>query len=297
MAVESLRVLRRRVRSVKNIRQITRAMEMVSAAKLRRAQGTLGAARPYSAKLQELLARVAGSSIVQNHPLFQPRPGKRRVLVLMTADRGLAGSFNVNLTRRAEQLMREEPDAHWRLVTVGRRGRDHFARRGRPIDRELIGLRGQADSAEAHALAQYLADLFLTGEVDSIHLLYAQFISSVLNRPTVAQFLPLTPAALGLELAEGEPPTGGDVDYILDPSAKAVFDELLPRYLASRIYITMAEQATSEHSARMVAMNNATKNCQELETQLTLRLNKARQASITKELLDIVTGAEALRKG
>ncbi len=293
MAVESLKTLRRRVRSVKNIKQITRAMEMVSAAKLRRAQATLMAARPYAAKLQELLARVAGSSTAEDHPLFREPEGNRRILVIFTADRGLAGSFNVNLARRAEEVLRSDPAAQWQLVTIGRRGRDHFGRRGWSIIESVLGLRGQADSVEAGRLAQVLLDRFLAGEADRIDLLFPRYISTVVSRPTLVQFLPMTPEALGLGKKEDD--RAQEIDYILEPSAEDVFEQLLPRYLGSRIYITMAEQAASEHSARMVAMNNASKNCTELVDQLTLRLNKARQAAITKELLDIVGGAEALQ--
>lgn len=293
MAVESLKTLRRRVRTVRNIKQITRAMEMVSAAKLRRAQTTLLAARPYARKLQELLANVAAGSSLAANPLFRERAGRRRILVVFTADRGLAGSFNVNLARAAEEFMESDPAAQWRLLCVGRRGRDHFAHRGAEIVETVTGLGGQADSAQATRLAARLRELFLVGEVDTIHLLYARFVSTVVNHPLAVQFLPMTPDALQ---AEGAPAAGAPVDYIVEPSPQAVFDQLLPRYLSSRIYITMAEQAASEHSARMVAMNNATKNCTDLGDQLTLKLNKARQGSITKELLDIVGGAEALQE-
>ena len=157
----------------------------------------------------------------------------------------------------------------------------------------MLGLRGQADSVEAGRLAQVLLDRFLAGEADRIDLLFPRYISTVVSRPTLVQFLPMTPEALGLGKKEDD--RAQEIDYILEPSAEDVFEQLLPRYLGSRIYITMAEQAASEHSARMVAMNNASKNCTELVDQLTLRLNKARQAAITKELLDIVGGAEALQ--
>ncbi|HOR29732.1 MAG TPA: ATP synthase F1 subunit gamma [Candidatus Sumerlaeota bacterium] len=295
---ESLKVLRRRVRSIKNIKQITRAMEMVSAAKLRRAQATLMAARPYAAKLQELLAHVASSSVIEEHPLFQPREGNRKTLVLFTADRGLAGSFNTNLIKKTEELLRGDPAAKWELVLVGRRGRDYFQRRSWPVARSWIGLVGQADDGLARELANYLLERFLRDETDQILLVYSSFISTVVYRPTVAQYLPLTPEALGIRLDEaGQAEARQEVDYILDPSADTVFDSLLPRYLSSKIYITLAEMATSEHSARMISMNNATKNCNDLQDSLQLRLNNARQAAITKELLDIVGGAEALKTG
>jgi F-type H+-transporting ATPase subunit gamma len=299
MAVESLKVLRRRIRSVNNIRQITRAMEMVAAAKLRRTQGALAAGRPYATKLRELLAHLAEGSELGSHPLFVPREGNRKILVLYTADRGLCGSYNSNAIKRAEEVLRAEPDAQWQLVTIGRRGHDYFQRRRWPILDSVRTLGGQADGAEAQRVARLLVGRYLAGEIDGVWLLYQAFVSSVLSRPTLVRYLSLTPEALGLDEKGGRNATarhdGPRVDYLLEPSAGAVFDALLPRFLASRIYITMAEAAASEHSARMVAMNNATMNCDEMSDSLTLRMNNARQASITKELLEIVGGANAIQ--
>lgn len=292
---ETLKDLRRRVRSIRNIKQITRAMEMVSAAKLRRAQATLMAARPYAQKLQEMLSHVANSTLILEHPLFKPRAGNRKIMVLFSADRGLCGSFNANLIKEAETRLRNETETQWQLVTVGKRGRDYFGRRKWPILRSWEGFRGQADSAAAREIATFLLEQFEAEYVDEIVLLYPQYVSTVLSRPTLAQYLPLTPEALGLKIDETD--NSHEVDYILEPDAESVFDLLLPRYLSSKIYITMAELATSEHSARMVAMNNASKNCKELGNALTLKMNKARQASITKELLEIVAGAEAIKAG
>lgn len=298
MAVESLKTLRRRLRSVKSIRQITRAMEMVAASKLRRAQATLLAGRPYAAKLQELLAHLARGSVLSNHPLFQEREERCKVLVIFTSDRGLSGSFNANIIKYAEEFLRSEPQTQWQLVCIGRKGRDYFAKRQWPILDSVIGLRGQPDLPEARRLSEALQNLFLTGQCDSVWLLYSAFVSTIFYRPTITRYLPMTPESLGLAPpGEFEHHHGEIIDYILDPSAGEVLNELLPRSLSSRIYITMAEVATSEHSARMIAMNNATKNCTEMSDQLTLKLNKARQGSITKELLEIVGGAEALKTG
>lgn len=296
MAVESLKTLRRRLRAVKSIRQITKAMEMVAASKLRRAQSALMAARPYAAKLQELLSHLAGGEVLANNPLFKERAGNRKILVLFTSDRGLSGSFNVNIIKAAEELMRSEPQTQWELVCVGRKGRDHFARRKVPILDSVIGLGGKADLAEARRISSMLVEWYLADRADAIVLLYSEFISTVVYRPTSAQYLPLTPQALGLD-EEEEAHKGYGIDYILEPSAQEVFDQLLPRFLSSKIFITMAEVATSEHSARMVAMNNATKNCSEMVDSLTLKANKARQNAITRELLDIVAGAEAQKQG
>lgn len=295
MAVESLKTLRRRVRSVKNIKQITRAMEMVSAAKLRRAQGTLEAGRPYAAHLEHLLARVASGSALGSHPLFQPREGNRKVLVLFTSDRGLCGSFNANLIKRAEETMKAEPETQWRLYCIGKKGRDYFAKRGADIIDTLTGFKA-ADVDAAQQVTDTLLEIYRAGEVDSIWLLFSEYVSTVVQRPTLTRYLHLDPAALGLE---DDPDAKGHatLDYILEPSPERIFEALLPQYLRSRIYITMAEMFTSEHSARMFAMNNATKNCKELSDQLTLQMNKARQSTITKELLDIVGGAEAQQAG
>ena len=297
MAVESLRTLRRRLRAVKNIRQITRAMEMVAASKLRRAQAVLMAGRPYAAKLQELLAHLAEGSALGEHPLFRERQGRRKVLVIFTADRGLSGSFNANIIKQAEELLRSEPETQWQLVCIGRKGRDHFRRRQWPILESVVGLRGHPELAEARRIATLLLDLYNAGRCDSIRLLYSAFISMVVYRPTLVRYLPMSPESLGLKLDEESERAARNIDYLLEPSAKEVFDAILPRYLSSRIYITMAEVATSEHSARMIAMNNATKNCSEMSDALTLRMNKARQNTITKELLDIVGGAEAQKQG
>jgi ATP synthase F1 gamma subunit len=198
MAVESLKTLRRRLRSVKSIRQITKAMEMVAASKLRRAQTALMAARPYSAKLQELLSHLAGGELLAQNPLFQERTGNHKILVMFTSDRGLSGSFNVNIIKAAEALMKAEPETRWELICVGRKGRDYFARRRVPILDSVIGLGGKADLAEARRISQMLVDLYLAGRADAIVLLYSEFISTVVYRPQAAQYLPLTPQATGL---------------------------------------------------------------------------------------------------
>ena len=289
---ETLKVLRRRVRSVKNIKQITRAMEMVSAAKLRRSQTILMAGRPYAKKLQELLGHVSGSSFVEEHPLFQRREGNRQILVLFTADRGLCGSFNTQIITKTEKMLNADTANQWELVCIGKRGHDYFRKRRWPIVESVLTLSGQPDGAEARRVVGYLLRRYEEETCDEIRLMYTSYISTVAYKPVEAQYLPLTPEGLGLDTGDEGP--GFETDYIIEPSAEVLFNSLLPSYLGSKLYITMAEVCTSEHSARMIAMNNATKNCTELGDSLTLKLNKARQASITTELLDIVGGAEAL---
>lgn len=287
---ENVKSLRRRLRSIKNTKQITRAMEMVSAAKLRRAQDLLMAGRPYASKLQELLGRLAGSATA-THPFFQKREIRKRVLVLVTADRGLAGSFNAQLIKKAEQILKESAEPI-ELVCIGKKGYDYFKSRPWPINFSIIDFSGRLEYERTNALAQRLTDLFISGAADEILVLYNSFVSMMVYRPTLEKLLPLDPEAL---LAKATDTTAGaSGEYIMEPDAGAVFDSLLPRYINSKMYIVMAETFTSEHSARMVAMSAATKNCSELIDKVSLQMNKARQAAITKEILEIVGGAEAL---
>jgi len=288
---EILRNLRRRVRSVANTRQVTRAMAMVSAAKLRRTRAALAAARPYAEKIKALLARVAASVSGEfAHPLFARRDEKRILLVLFTGDRGLCGAFNSNIIEKAEEFLAGRGGANVELYCIGKRGRDSFRRRGWDIFDQVVDLRGRVDLATTRTVASRLQEHYARGATDAVYLCYNTAISAIAYRGRVEKFLPLDPAAMGL--AEAEPVAA---DYIFEPSREAVFAQLLPRYCESRIYEVLADALTAEHSTRMMAMNNASNNCEELIDTLTLRMNKARQASITKEILDIVGGAEAVK--
>lgn len=288
---ENVKALRRRLRSIKNTKQITRAMEMVSAAKLKRAQDVLLAARPYAGKLQELLGRLAGSAAA-THPLFEKRTSGKRILVLVTADRGLAGSFNAQLIKAAEQTLRNwtEPTE---LVCVGKKGYDYFKSRQWPINVAITDIGGKLSSERSNDVAERLQELFLSSYAQDVYVLYNAFVSTMVFRPTLEKLMPLDPEAL---LANA-PSTakGATGEYLLEPDADLVFSSLLPRFIRSKIYIVLAETFAAEHSARMVAMSGATKNCQELIESVSLAMNKARQASITKEILEIVGGAEALK--
>lgn len=288
---EILKHLKRRVRSVNNMMQVTRAMAMVSAAKLRRTQATVEAARPYAEKLQALLARVAASVGGElDHPLFARREEQRILVVLISGDRGLCGAFNSSLLQHVEGFLGRWDKDHVNLFCVGKRGRDHFRRRGWTIGQEVVDLRGQVRLDVTRAIASVAQKDYVTGATDAVYLCYNAQVTAVTYRAHVEKFLPLDPAAMGL--SEAEPAAS---EYIFEPSREEVFAELLPRYCESRIYATLAEALTAEHSARMIAMNNASKNCEEMIDALTLRMNKARQASITKEILDIVGGAEAIK--
>lgn len=294
---ESPKILRRRVKSIKSTKQITRAMEMVSAAKLRRAQEALLAARPYAMKLQELLASLAGSASVESHPLFQARERGPQIMVIFTSDRGLCGSFNSNILRLAERELKNSPGVDWKLYCIGKKGYEYFKTRQWEIIERRLDLGGRPDNALARGISDDLLRRFESGAASAIYLAYPMFVTLAINRPTISKFLHLSPDDLAVKPVRGvveEPKAKRDIDYILEPSPERVFDALLPRYLTSKIFITLAEVFTSEHSARMLAMNNATKACDDLSQSLTLKMNKARQAQITRELIEIISGAQAV---
>lgn len=289
----TLRDIRRRIRSVQSTQKITRAMKLVAAAKLRRAQDRILAARPYAGKMAELLGHlVAGAgSDGAAHPLLERREGPRRQIVVITADRGLAGAFNSNVIRRALDFIRESNTKEVTLVTVGRKGRDFYRRRPWPIRRDLVGFWDRLQFDHAAQLADYFMQQYLDGEVDEVHLLYNEFRSVALQRAVRQQLLPI-PRAEGE--GEGE---GGTVDYLYEPDPAAILGALLPRHVRTQVYRALMESVAGEYGARMTAMEAATKNASEMIDVLTIQYNKARQEKITKELLDIVGGAEALKQG
>jgi len=291
---ESLKVLRRRVRTVRNTKQITRAMEMVSASKLRRAQASLFVARPYIRNMEILLARLAPEADAAGHPLFVQRRVKRSTLVVFTADRGLCGSYNATIIRIAESHLRDLPRGRMDLICVGRRGHQYFSKRAWPIVGRFTDMGGVLNLEQSRSLSDYLRDRFLYGETDEIYLLYTSFVSTSVHKVVFEKFLDLDESALAAKVpADDRAP----IEYIFEPSRERVFEKLVPAYLEAKVFITLAESFTSEHASRMLAMNSASNNCDEMRDTLTLRLNKARQGTITGDLLDIVGGAEALQKG
>ena len=296
--MSNLRLLRRRIRSVQNTQQITKAMEMVAAAKLRRAQGRALAARPYAAKITEMLDHLAGAASELDHPLFKVREPRATALVVVTADRGLCGSYNANLVRTAEQRLRKSAASPAgggiRLVLVGKKGRDYFRRRRYPVLSVHTPVPAEASIEFARTLTQELIDRFVSGEVDRVELMFTRFISALQRRVVVETFLPVgaTPAE-GHAGPERRPSAGGGT--LFEPDAESIFGELLPRYATAKLFAALADALASEHSARMVAMGSARKNAGELLDLLVLRRNRLRQAVITKELLEIVGGAEALK--
>jgi F-type H+-transporting ATPase subunit gamma len=287
----TLRDIQRRIRSVQSTQKITRAMKLVAAAKLRRAQERILSARPYAGKMAELLGNLVAGTDGASHPLLEQREGPRRQIVIITADRGLAGAFNANILRRAVELVRESSAADVTLVVVGRKARDFFRRRPHTIKRDMIGFWDRLAYSHAAELADGFMQQYLENEVDEVVLLYNEFRSVALQRPVRQQLLPI-PRAAGETDAAVAP-----VDYIYEPGPAAILGDLLPRHVRMQVYRALMESLAGEYGARMTAMEAATKNAKEMIDVLTIQYNKARQEKITKELLDIVGGAEALKQG
>ena len=287
----SLRDIRRKIASVKKTQQITRAMQMVSAAKLQRAQERLLASRPYSDKLAEVISSLALRADPQRHPLLYRQESDNTLLVVVTADRGLCGAFNSNVLRAATTLIGQHPEWTSRLVVVGRKGRDFFRRRPQyAVKNQHVDVFGrQVSFGVAQELAKELIEVY-TSPVEGVArvlLLYNEFVSALRQRPVTKTLLPIP-----------LPPAKPDAvvfDYIYEPSVDGILRELLPRYLEILLFRALLETSAAEHAARMTAMRAATDNAGELIRQLTLFYNKTRQASITKEILEVVSGAEALK--
>ncbi len=289
---ETLKDLRRRVKSIKSTKQITSAMEMVAASKLRRAQSSLMASRPYIRNLEMLLGRLAPQAEITGHPLFAARKSKRGTLVVFASDRGLCGSYNANLIRIAEDRLKEERLGALELICVGNRANAYFGRRQWPIVQHFGDSGGEVEHQMADDISNFIQERYLSGQTDEVHLIYSQFVSTAVCKPVMEKFLDLDQSTLMRNVSAEE--RAKVLDYIFEPDLQSVFEDLLPAYLHSKIYISLAESMTSEHSSRMLAMNNASNNCDDMIDALTLKLNKARQSSITADLLDIVGGAEAL---
>jgi len=284
----SLKAIRKRIGSVKSTQQITKAMKMVAAAKLRRAQEAAVAARPYAAKLGELLADVTGRARDLSHPLLAEPARERAVdLMLITSDRGLCGSFNAALIRQAEAFCRERPGATVRLTAVGRKGYEYFHRRDAEFSEHHINLpRGPGHALAERLAGRFTAD-FTAGKTDAVYIVYSRFRSALSQLPTLERLLPIR--------AGGETDQAPAVAYIYEPDAAALLDGLLRRHLVLQIHGAFLESIASEHGARMTAMGSATNNAADMIDRLTLQMNRARQAAITTELMEIVSGAEALK--
>ncbi len=305
MAKASLRDIRKRIGSVRSTQQITKAMKMVATAKLRRAQESILATRPYATKMFEVLSRLASKASAEVHPLLARREARRVEVVVFTSDRGLCGAFNMNLIQRAEKFLKEEEDRtdEVALSFIGRKGRDYFRKRKVIMRREYINFFGKVDFLLAAKIGQELVQAYASQQVDGIYLLYSEFRSAIQQRVVLKKILPVEPKG-GEE--GSKPSAGGDaepvetgkgsaVEYLYEPSEKEILDKLLPMYVEVQLYQALLESLASEYGARMTAMENATNNATEMINKLTLIYNKARQAAITKELIEIVSGAEALK--
>ena len=283
----SLIDIRRRIRSVKNTQQITKAMKMVSAAKLRKAQDRVIAARPYARILESILANVAAAAATDERAMMQPllarREEKRIQLVLMTADRGLAGAFNGNLIKGAQTFEAEHRGAEISYELVGRKGRDFYRRRNVRVSGEHIGIFNKIHVSDAVSIAKSVSHRFAEGEVDAVYLIYNEFKSVVSQKISVKKLLPMV-----------LPVNSNPIDYIYEEPPDQLLGSLLPRYVENAIFTAMLESSSSEHAARMTAMDAATTNAAEVIEKLTLYMNRVRQASITKEIIEVVSGAAAL---
>ena len=280
----SLKTLRKRVASVRSTQKITKAMKMIAAARLRRAQDAAERARPYAGKLAETFGVVAAGIEQEAHPLLARREERRLDLLVLTSDRGLCGGYNHNLLRAAHRFLQKE-GREAAVAVVGRKGIEYFRRRGVRIVQQEVGMASTPATDLTRELAAVLTKRFVDGETDAVYLAYNRFVSPVQQIPTVTPLLPIA-----LPESEGPP-----VDYIFEPDRTALLDMLLPRYVQAVMTQAVLEAVASEHGARMTAMDNATTNASDMIGRLTLLMNRVRQASITKELMEIIGGAEALK--
>lgn len=288
--MSSLRAIRSRIKSVKGTQKITRAMKMVAAAKLRRAQDAVTRARPYAEAIDQMLTRLA-SGEGEGHPLMTSRPVRRVEIVVLTSDRGLAGGFNSNVIRRLQRFLVDHEGQYERIgvTTIGRRGRDFAKKRKVEIRKDYPDLLGKLSYVRAQEVADELVGLFTSGEADAVFLLYNRFQSALVQNVTLTQLLPIVPSP---ESVAAE--AGTAADFVYEPSRAAVLEQVLPKHLGMQLWRALLESEASEHGARMTAMDSATNNAKDMIARLTLQYNRARQAAITRELVEIVSGAEAL---
>lgn len=286
----SPREIRRRIRSVRNISQITRAMEMVSASKMRRAQQRVLASRPYAERLERMIGDLSAiqldSDAMADFPLLEQREVKRSAVILITPDRGLTGPLNSNIIRRAARYISGESGGNGAdVLSIGKKGRDFMIRTSQNVTSSYTGLGDAVSLADLRPITATAIDDFIDGRVDSVHVIYARFVNTLTQVPEVRQILPIV-----------RPESAGAYsDYIFEPNPRDVLQSLLPRYVEIQVYQAMLDSIASEHSARMVAMRSASDNAKDLAKDLTLSLNKARQAQITREVSEIAAGAEALK--
>jgi F-type H+-transporting ATPase subunit gamma len=281
----SLKAIRNRIASVKNTQKITRAMKLIAATRLKRAQENVQAARPYARALETVIADLAGRAGNEAHPLLARRPLKNVELIVMTSDRGLAGAFNSQVNRATERWVYEHDEISVDLAVIGRRGRDYLRRRKLKVVQEWAGVTTPTAAERADEVTQRVMSRYLEGQVDAVLVVYNEFKSAITQKVQVEQLLPVVPVAGAA--------SGGD--YVYEPSQRDVLDHLVPLYVHTQIYRALLESIASEFGAKMTAMDNATNNAREMIAKFTLDYNRARQAAITKELLEIIGGAESLK--
>jgi len=288
----NLRAIRKRIGSVKSTQQITKAMKMVSAAKLKRAQDAIVAARPYARQMREVVQAVARRAGQDAHPLLLSREAKKLGLLVITSDRGLCGGFNSNLLRAVNRFLQENQGRYEEvaLFVVGRKARDFFRRRRIPLRKEFINILGSLSYAHAEQLSKDLVGGFIAGDFDEVQIVFNEFRSAISQ---VVRFEKLFP--LAIERKEAEEAIASGIDYLYEPSREEILATLLPKYVETQIFRVLLESVAGEHGARMTAMDSATNNAVDMISRLTLQMNRARQASITKELMEIIGGAEALK--
>jgi F-type H+-transporting ATPase subunit gamma len=282
----TLKEIRGRIKAAKNIQQITKAMKLVAAARLKKATDRVLEARPYADKLREVMSSLSRAGELPSHPLMQKRDVKKVCLILVTSDRGLAGAYNTSLIRKATDFVKESA-APVSLMTIGKKGTQFFGKRGYTVIHSISAPAGGARLEDAVEITRRAREMFESGEADAIYVCYAKFYSAIRQVPQVVQLLPIEPPA------DAEPTKGG-VDYEFEPSAEGLLNTLLPRYFQTLVWQSMLEATASEFGARMTAMTSATDNAGKMIQNLTLRANRERQAAITKEILEVVGGAEAL---
>ena len=283
----NLKEIKRRIQSVKNTQQITKAMKLVSASKLRKAQESILKARPYAVKLMDVMNHLSARCNKDLHPLLADREGKNILLLIITSDRGLCGAFNSNIIRMAEQVLQKNPDREFCLIPAGKKADDFFRSREHKILQNYSGWTRGFDYLKAAEIGDILSELFVKKAVDKIYMVYNEFKSVMAQEVILEQLLPIVP-----ETVEDK---GYKVDYIYEPDEEAILNDLLKRYMSVEVFRAFLESSASEHGARMTAMDNATRNAGEMIERLTLFYNRTRQAYITKELIEVVNGAEAIR--
>ena len=286
----TLRDVKKRIRTVKSTERITKAMEMVAAAKLRRAQEKVEQSRPYSKKMDEMLSQLAAGATGEiSHPYFEEREIKKRTIVVITSDRGLCGSFNANVIRKAITWLNDNKDIEVEIVAIGKRANDFFKRRQWKVVENFSDWDGNLQIDKAREIVSFLTDRFVSCETDEISLFFTRFLSTVKYKIVNEKYLPIAPPDM-----ESTHESETNREYIFEPSPEAIYAALMPSYATIKMITALVESFASEHGSRMIAMGNATTNAGEMIQLLTLDYNKARQAQITKELLEVVSGAEAL---